>query len=210
METRVLERRPMGALGRMGVVAGLHVAVLYLVATGLGIAPKLQMPDPIIGQIIEEQPIVDEFPTPIPEPSSQRIHVTVPEPVAPPAEQTDSSDSIGAEIVTNPEPVPSIDLVPPPVLTGVRPDARYPLTQPAYPAIDVRQGNEGSVELEIYVLPNGRVGDARVLRSTGSPTLDQSAIDEAKRKWRLQPATRGGVPLAQWHRLRVVFELRNR
>jgi hypothetical protein len=40
--------------------------------------------------------------------------------------------------------------------------------------------------------------------------LDQSAVDEAKRRWRLQPATRDGVPFAQWHKLRVVFELRNR
>ena len=28
-------------------------------------------------------------------------------------------------------------------------------------------GNEGSVDIEIYVLPNGRVGDARILRSSG-------------------------------------------
>ena len=57
------------------------------------------------------------------------------------------------------------------------------------------------------MLPNGRVGDARVVKSTGFEELDQSAIDEAKRNWRLMPATRDGVPIAQWHRLRVTFKL---
>ena len=107
---------------------------------------------------------------------------------------------------------PVIDLTPrpEPALMAARQDTRYPLTQPTYPARDIREGNEGTVELEIYVLPTGRIGDARVVRSTGSPTLDQSAVDEAKRKWRMLPATRDGEPFAQWHRLKVTFNLRNR
>ena len=62
----------------------------------------------------------------------------------------------------------------------------------------------------MYVLPNGRIGDVRVLKSAGSPTLDQSAVDEAKRRWRMLPATRDGEAYAQWHRLKVTFSLRNR
>jgi protein TonB len=137
--------------------------------------------------------------------------ITVPIPAVPRDAFEYSDDTIGARASDDARPVP--DFFPPtaaPVLVGVRPDTRHPLTQPMYPAIDVRQGNEGSVELEIYVLPNGRVGDARVLKSTGSATLDQSAIEEAKRRWRMAPATQDGVPVAQWHRLRVVFNLRDR
>ncbi len=70
-------------------------------------------------------------------------------------------------------------------------------------------GNQGSVDIEIYVLPNGRVGDARVLRSSGFERMDQSALEEARRRWRMLPATRDGEPFAQWHRLRVVFKLKN-
>jgi periplasmic protein TonB len=62
----------------------------------------------------------------------------------------------------------------------------------------------------VYVMPTGRIGDVRVVRSTGSPSLDQSAIDEAKRRWRMLPATRDGEPYAQWHRLKVTFNLKNR
>jgi protein TonB len=94
-----------------------------------------------------------------------------------------------------------------PLIVGVQVDARHPLSQPPYPPGEIRAGNTGTADIEIYVLPNGRVGDARIVKSTGYPALDQSALDEAKRKWRLTPATRDGVPFAQWHRLRVTFKL---
>ena len=71
----------------------------------------------------------------------------------------------------------------------------------------IREGNQGTIEIEVYVLPNGRVGDARVAKSTGFAELDLAAIAEAKRNWRLLPATRDGTPIAQWHRLRVTFKL---
>jgi periplasmic protein TonB len=210
MNMRVVERRPMGALGRMGVVAGLHVAVVYLVATGLGIVPKLEIPEPIEGSFIEEQEPIDEAP-PVPVPHiPDRVPVPMPEPEAPPLDRSEANDAILAEVIPDPVPMPPSEQPLQPRLVGVQTDARYPLTQPAYPPTDIRQGNEGSVELEVYVLPNGRVGDARVVKSAGSRTLDQSALDEARRKWRLKPATRDGVPQAQWHRLRVVFELKNR
>ena len=44
-------------------------------------------------------------------------------------------------------------------------------------------------------------------RSSGFERLDQSAIDEAKRSWRLVPATKAGVPFAQWYKVRVTFKL---
>jgi protein TonB len=95
----------------------------------------------------------------------------------------------------------------PPVIVPVRQDPRYPLSQPPYPPSDVRAGNAGTAQIEVYVLPNGRVGDARVVKSTGFDSLDRSALEEAKRKWRLTPATRDGVPIAQWHRLQVTFKV---
>jgi protein TonB len=210
MNTRVGERRPLGALGRIGVVAGLHVAVVYLVATGLGIVPAL-VPERMVGTIVPDTTVPEERPAVIPPPDfPETIRVQVPEPVTPPLDHTEATDSIGAEAVPDPVPLPPIDQAPSPVLTAVRPDARHPLSQPPYPMSAVRAEQEGAVEIEVYVLPNGRVGDARVLRSTGFAALDQSALDEARRRWRLLPATRDGVPYAQWHRLRVVFELRNR
>lgn len=211
MSTHIAHRHPVGALGRIGVVAGIHAAALYLIATGLGIVPPLiQKTEPITLMPSDITPTDDPLPVPQPRPFD-RVDITVPIPVLPPDSMPRNEEGIGATATDNPGPIPDSFPTPPgPVIVGVRPDARHPFSQPAYPPIDVRQGNEGSVEMEIYVLPNGRIGDVRVLKSAGSATLDQSAIDEAKRRWRMLPATQDGVPTAQWHRLRVVFNLKDR
>jgi protein TonB len=206
----VAEKRPLGALGRMGMVAGIHVAALYLIASSLGMVPPLVAPPPPL-EVFNPEVAPPDDPLPVVQPSRVEIPtLTMPIPVVS-NDAFESTETISVERTDTPPVVREfVPVEPDPVLVGVRPDARHPLTQPAYPAIDVRQGNEGSVELEIYVLPNGRVGDVRVIKSAGSPTLDQSAIDEAKRRWRLLPATRDGEPFAQWHRLRVVFNLKDR
>ena len=60
-----------------------------------------------------------------------------------------------------------------PVIVGVRSDPRHPLSQPPYPPAIIREGNQGTVDIEVYVLPNGRVGDARIVKSTGFERLDR-------------------------------------
>ena len=96
------------------------------------------------------------------------------------------------------------------VMTAAAIDPRSPLTQPPYPPAALRAGIEGSLALEVLVGPDGRVRDARVLRTSGSSILDQAAVDEARRHWKLRPATRDGVPFEQWYTLRVVFHLQSR
>jgi protein TonB len=192
----------------MGVVAALHVAALFMIARSLGLVPPLVTPDPIVTNIIDEPPPVDD-PPPRTEPDltpTQTFHL--PEPEAPPID-----DDPPPPVITEPPEGPPQIIGPSstgPVIVGVRPDPRYPLSQPPYPPRAIREGGTGTADIEVYVLPSGRVGDARVVRSTGFDALDASALEEAKRKWRLIPATRDGVAYAQWHRLRVTFKLNER
>lgn len=210
MNTQAVERRPVGALGRMGIVAGLHVAVVYLVATGLGIAPKLELPPDIKGSIIEEKVEPVDPPPPIGPPDpSRNLVVQFDPPVAPPVDATEDTNAIGGEFVPDAIPLPPIDNTAQSVLVGVRPDPNHALTRPRYPSAAIQNALEGAVVIEVFVLPSGRVGDARVVQSTGHALLDQAAVEEAKRRWRLLPATRDGVPYAQWHKFRVVFDLQN-
>ena len=208
MNTTVAEKRPLGALGRMGMVAGLHVAALYLIATSLGIVPKIAVDPPVI-TLATSDPAPPEPQPEVPRPEKYQPDIHVPTPAVP-IDVPDTENQIIAQQIDIPPIIDNVTTEPQPTLVSVRQDSRYPLTQPTYPARDIREGNEGTVELEIYVLPTGRIGDARVIRSAGSPSLDQSAIDEAKRKWRMLPATRDGEPYAQWHRLKVTFNLKNR
>jgi protein TonB len=66
------------------------------------------------------------------------------------------------------------------------------------------------VELSIYVSRNGRIGEVRVARSSGYPRLDRAAMEEARRRWRLQPAMRGDEAIDAWGSFRVVFRLDGR
>jgi len=206
MSARIAERRPLGALGRMGVVAAMHVGVLYLIASSLGIVPSIA-PTKTEATIINEERRQEEvIPQPdyVPPRSDSVVVPDDPQPdlvfeqeviTGPPPVITDGDETTGGSAMVQP------------VIVGVRPDSRYPLSQPPYPPSAVRAGNVGSAEIEIYVLPDGRVGDARLIKSTGFDALDRSTLDEAKRKWRLKPATRDGVPFAEWHRMRVTFKL---
>ena len=63
--------------------------------------------------------------------------------------------------------------------------------------------------MEVYVQPDGRVGDARIVQTSGYEAFDRTTLNEAKRKWRLQPATRDGTAVPQWYRTRVGFKLTN-
>jgi len=203
-----VERRSMGALGRMGVVAALHVGVIFLIARSLGIVPPLLTPPPI--GLIEIDPTNvpnDPAPTVGPTLEDPTIHVPMPDDAAP--EPNTDDTGISAKPTTGNPPViagPGTAIVEG-LIVNASQDSRHPLTQPRYPSADTRLGNQGNVDVEVYVLPNGRVGDARVARSSGFERLDQSAIDEAKRNWRLSPATRDGVPFPQWYKVRVTFKL---
>ena len=192
----------------MSLVAAIHVAVLFAIAKSLGIgsAPVEERMTATIEET--ERPPVD-LPPPPPEfvPTTNQSVVL---PVVPLDLQFEPVD-----VITGPPPeVPFVEDPPPvtpqPQIVGVRPDPRHPLSKPEYSARMIREGNQGTIEVEVFVQPNGRVADARVVKSTGFAELDLAAIAEAKRNWKLLPATRDGVPIAQWHRLRVTFRLNER
>ena len=56
---------------------------------------------------------------------------------------------------------------------------------PIYPELARKMNITGTVKLEVVVLPNGSVKDARVVG--GHPVLANSALDAVK-KWRFEPA----------------------
>jgi protein TonB len=190
----------------MGLVFAMHVGIFYLIANSLGLVPPITTTVPIDARFI------DEPQTPPPQPRNNLPvppapnTVTLRDPELPPI-VIDPPETITAPAADEVGPPPTGETFQGPVIVDVRQDARHPLSQPPYPPAEIRAGNTGTADIEVYVLPSGRVGDARIVKSTGFNALDQSALAEAKRNWRLTPATRDGVPIAQWHRLRVTFRL---
>jgi protein TonB len=204
------DKRPLGALGRMGVVAAMHLAVLLVLARSFGIVPGTKMPESIdLVPVADPTPIDPAPPLPDYKPDAHEVLLSAPE--VPPVDSDQNDGGISVKFVP-PEKLTggqgTSDVIPQDLLE-VRADPKHPLTQPPYPPSLIRAGKEGAVDLEIYVLSNGRVGDARLLRTSGFEDFDRSALQEARRNWRMLPASRGGETFAQWYRLRVVFKLQN-
>ena len=67
---------------------------------------------------------------------------------------------------------------------------------PVYPPIAQSARVQGIVIIEATIGPDGRVKDAKVLRSI--PLLDQAALDAVK-QWQFTPTLLNGVPGAGHH-----------
>jgi periplasmic protein TonB len=77
---------------------------------------------------------------------------------------------------------------------------------PVYPSIARKMGHEGIVLLAAEILSDGRVGHLVVKKSSGFPTLDQSALD-AVRRWKFIPAKWMGKAVSAWVDVPVKFRL---
>ena len=88
----------------------------------------------------------------------------------------------------------------------------YPLYRenapPSYPEIARVRGYEGIVLVSAEILPDGRVGNMKIRKSSGYAILDQSAI-EAVKPWKFEPAKKSGNPFTVWVELPIKFILNN-
>jgi protein TonB len=86
----------------------------------------------------------------------------------------------------------------------------YPLyrenTPPLYPEIARIRGYEGIVLVAVEILPDGRVGNTKIRKSSGYAILDQSAV-QAVKPWKFEPARKKGKPFAIWVELPIKFVL---
>ena len=80
--------------------------------------------------------------------------------------------------------------------------------RPQYTAEAMRARIQGTVWLEVVVLPDGTVGDVTVTKTLDKVFgLDEQAIDAA-RQWRFAPGMRFGEPVAVVVGLELFFNLR--
>lgn len=77
---------------------------------------------------------------------------------------------------------------------------------PVYPETARIRGYEGVVLVAAEILPDGRVGNTKIRKSSGYAVLDQSAI-EAVKPWKFEPAKKSGKPFAVWVDLPIKFVL---
>jgi periplasmic protein TonB len=202
-------------LGLGGIVA-LHAVALAGLAIGLQ-RPEPVTPPAIIGVLVSAPPPSIEPPKPLlvePEPLPRPVVKPKPVPLPPPPVAPPSERAIAA-----PPPEPPREAAPPPAAPPAPPVPPAPVAPPAppapvtqprsdaahlnnplpvYPVVSRRLGEQGRVLFDVYILPDGSVGEIKVKQSSGFERLDRAAL-EAVRQWRFVPARRGDTPIAYWY-----------
>jgi len=79
--------------------------------------------------------------------------------------------------------------------------------QPKYPRRALENGDEGTVELLLTILPNGTVTSVRVVKERPSGKGFGDAAVTAVTQWTYRPQMRGGVAV-QRDNVRVVVKFR--
>jgi protein TonB len=77
---------------------------------------------------------------------------------------------------------------------------------PVYPPVSLRLGEEGSVLVRVLIGENGRSEKMNIVRSSGSPRLDQAALDAIEGA-RFVPFRENGSAEAVWVQIPIKFTL---
>ena len=92
--------------------------------------------------------------------------------------------------------------------SGVSSPTLITQVKPQYTTDAMRAKIQGKVTLEVVVMPDGRAGDIRVLRSLDRAFgLDEEAV-KAMRLWRFRPGTRQGAAVPVVVTVEMEFSLR--
>jgi protein TonB len=194
----------------MAIIVLLHVGFVWAVNNGLSFRTLLLPQPPTIAEFHEtlDEPQPPPEP-PIKDPSLLEPDLFVPTPIVPP-DPIYAAEDVIIRVTSEPEAPPPISprAAPEPKIVEPATTARG-LSEPLYPASSIRAGHAGTVLLSIEVLVNGRVGQVRLLQSSGYELLDQSAMREARR-WRFKPGTRDGLPVVLWKEVPITFEIQEK
>jgi protein TonB len=208
-----------------------HVAIAaVIVIVPLMATDTLPAPRAVIGAFTAEA----ATPPPPPPPPSTSVNVAKPTPVSSTAAPNDAPSSIDAEpapetttsvigqpggtpggipngLVGSVGLLPAVPVPPPPVPARplhvggrIKEPAKIRHVPPVYPVMAQQARIEGIVIIEAIIGVDGRVKEARVLRS--KPLLEQAAL-EAVRQWEFTPTTLNGVPVPVIMTVTVNFTL---
>jgi protein TonB len=185
--------RKQGKLVSVALVGSLHLAVIYTLLVALDIVPNPVAPTPPISIRVLPQTKTTPQPPSAPMRGVVLTHPDLPNPTPPPIDIDASLPRGPTAINPNVSSGPAAPVQPVGTSLPVRPlSATH--TIPPYPAMAIRLGYEGTVQLRIVVDEHGSVASAEVQNSSGHTDLDEAAVVWVKAHWRYAPATQNGTP----------------
>lgn len=190
-------------------IGAAHAAILALLVS-LNVVPLPTSLIPLMVQIIPQAATPEITP---PRPKAPERKVTPPP--APVPRQQPQMIAAQTQAANAESSTPQVKEAPPaaaaPVATfaQARFDADYLQNPPpAYPSMSKRLREEGKVVLRVHVEVSGRPGQIEIKTSSGSPRLDQAALDAVTR-WKFIAARRGDEVVAAWVLVPIIFNLKD-
>jgi protein TonB len=193
-------------------IIGVHVAVIYALATGLGHQFIKQLPPPLVAGFLK-----DARPNNTP-PPPPKIGLVEPRKVdlgPPPDIPIDVGPDEGA--ISNGAQHTVVDPVlpqPPPAAVPVKrvsggPGKGFPNSEDYYPPAARRLGEQGNTAIEVCVDPNGKLtAEPKVMQSSGSARLDEGAIKLARAgSGHYRASTENGTPVGSCYSYLIKFNL---
>ena len=192
-------------LGGFVFVVLLHILLFWALQSGLAKTLVNRVMGPMETRVIEEIKPDEEEPPP-PPPKFQApppVFVDMPDVAITEAPTTTTITATNAPPKAAPPP-PAADVVIPP-----KQNPRSPISQPEYPTMSRRLGEEGATILLLTLDADGRVTAASVDTGSGFERLDEAAVKEAMRPrlWKFIPGTINGKPAPMQFKFRVVFKI---
>jgi len=187
-------------IGGIAAAMAMHVAAFMLL-----MAPMSYVPQPVAESDFST-PVIDVIPPPPPmppppidpvrKPATEIVPIThTPVATTPVLTPPVAYDNAGPndEIYVPPQQEIIGEVIPPP--SGpVSLSAEY-APAPNYPALSLRNGEEGTVLLLVSVGADGRPIDATIKKSSGYRDLDRNALKHVLATWRFHPAMFQGNPI---------------
>lgn len=190
-------------------IGAAHAAILALLVS-LNVVPLPTSLIPLMVQIIPQAATPEITP---PRPKAPERKVT-PQPAPVPRQQPQmiaaQTQAANAESSTpQVKEAPPAAAAPAASFSQARFDADYLQNPPpAYPSMSKRLREEGKVILRVHVEVSGRPGQIEIKTSSGSPRLDQAAL-EAVTRWKFIAARRGDEVVAAWVLVPIIFNLKD-
>jgi len=181
----------------IGLVAALHVVIIYALASGLAARMVNKLPDELKAEVVQQKPPEEEKTPPPPPPDLAKP----PPPFVPPPDFTIQADTGPSSAISNVQSRQAVAQMTRPTTRGRKHDC-----QSGYPPISRRLGEVGSVLLKFTVNADGTVANVAVSKSSGYSRLDEAAVRCAA-DWEYHPATQGGKPIAINYEASVVYRM---
>ncbi|BBP01299.1 energy transducer TonB [Sulfuriferula nivalis] len=208
------------AAGRLFIVIGLHVGVLYallnLPATQNTITPPRTLEVSLITP--QPEPLRPEPAVPQPAPPKPQPKTITTPPVL--TAKPEANKPLPVQVAEAPKPIASTPTISAAPLAEATPTPSMPATaplinadylnnpKPPYPASSRRLGEEGKVLLRVHVNIDGSVDKIELHRSSGFARLDDSAMNTVP-DWKFVPARQGNQAVAAWIIVPISFNLRS-